>query len=535
MVQVQVEVPYKKNYDIGIGVDLMTGSPMGKVVEGEVSGVTAAGGAVTSFDILRLNTTEDLERALGLSVEASGGCGCFSASGRMDYVKKSKVQTSSLFMAITAYITLENLSIDDPSMTPQAVDVSGRADAFDTRYGNMFVRGIGRGGLFVAVLQINTQSSEESESISAQLGGSYGLFSAKAKSTFEEIQKKYQSELKISVYHEGGPIDLSMDKDKIDDANELYMMLQNWLRAFQNDPSSNAVPYSATLASIAIANGPLPPNAADTQHAQDILVLCAKQRSQIMDGMNLMDFILQNPSRYDFIAPTTQDDVVKAFAGYQSDLDVVAAAASHAIDHVAEALTPAEFALKIGKVYPLGVRPSPMPTMQKGLTDSYAMKGDVLTKEDPLATMLRDKEVSPAGIRGFNIGMAVAEGQTLPGPGKDKFRDGLPADEQPGFNSAVAFTLERNRNKERAVLGARIAALVPAVASARANPSVFYMLGFDIATATFGDPALGAQGNTATGPGSLARRDALVSLDAQRGFNDAVKLFIGPPPLPRQS
>lgn len=534
MVQVQVEVPYKKNYDVGVGVDFLTGSPMGKVVTGEVSGVTNALGAVTSFNILRLNSTEDLEQALGISVEASGGCGCFSASGRMEYAKKSKIQTNSLFMAITAYVTLENLSIDDPAMTPAAVDIAGRADAFNTRYGDMFVRGIGRGGLFLAILQIDTRSSEESESISAQVGGSYGLFSAKAKTTFENVQKQYHSELKITVYHEGGPIDLSMDKDRIDDANELYIMLQKWLQAFQNDPSANAVPYSATLAPIAIANGPIPANAAEMQHSQDVLMICAKQRSQIMDGQNLMDFMVQNPSRYDFPAPTTLDDVRKAFAGYQSDLDLVGAAASNAIDHVSDALTPAEFAVKTGKVYPQGVPPNPMPTLQKGLTDAYALKGEVLTKEDPLAVALRDKENSPAGIRGFNIGMGVAEGQTLPGPGKDKFRDGLPPDEQAGFNSAVAYTLERNRNREHAVLGAKIAILDPRVAAARENPSVFYMLGFDIATATFGDPAFGAQGNTATGPGSLGRRDALVSLDAQRGFNDAVKLFLGPPPLSRK-
>jgi hypothetical protein len=35
----QVTVPYRPSYDYGIGADLATGSPMGKVVEGEISGV----------------------------------------------------------------------------------------------------------------------------------------------------------------------------------------------------------------------------------------------------------------------------------------------------------------------------------------------------------------------------------------------------------------------------------------------------------------------------------------------------------------
>jgi hypothetical protein len=55
---------------------------------------------------------------------------------------------------------------------------------------------------------------------------------------------------------------------------------------------------------------------------------------------------------------------------------------------------------------------------------------------------------------------------------------------------------------------------------------VFFRLGFDIASGIFGDPAGGAQGNTATGPGSLGVRNAL-SPAAQRGFNASVALHLG--------
>ena len=89
--------------------------------------------------------------------------------------------------------------------------------------------------------------------------------------------------------------------DDLTDANQLYVMLQEWLKSFQDNPAANAKPYSVTLAPIAIANGPIPPNAADIQHAQDILVICAKERSKILDGLNLMEFISQNPSRYEFV------------------------------------------------------------------------------------------------------------------------------------------------------------------------------------------------------------------------------------------
>jgi hypothetical protein len=113
-------------------------------------------------------------------------------------------------------------------------------------------------------------------------------------------------------------------------------------------------------------------------------------------------------------------------------------------------------------------------------------------------------------------------------------RDSLPQAEQAGFALAVLFSVERNRYFEQAAIGAAIAKADPAVETARkANPSVLYWLGFDIATGIFGDPALGAQGNTLTGPGSLGIRDTL-SADGQKGFNAAIKFHLGPPPRPRQ-
>jgi hypothetical protein len=65
------------------------------------------------------------------------------------------------------------------------------------------------------------------------------------------------------------------------------------------------VPYSVTLAPLTIAEGPLPPNTADIEHAQDVLVLCAKKRSQILDQINLLSFILAHQSSYDWTGDPT--------------------------------------------------------------------------------------------------------------------------------------------------------------------------------------------------------------------------------------
>ena len=74
----------------------------------------------------------------------------------------------------------------------------------------MFVRGISRGGLFVGLLRIDTHSESDSESISSELQGSYGLFSADAEANFKKVQHNYRSEIFVQMYHEGGPTDLKI-------------------------------------------------------------------------------------------------------------------------------------------------------------------------------------------------------------------------------------------------------------------------------------------------------------------------------------
>ncbi|MEP6634433.1 MAG: hypothetical protein ABJA62_09515 [Luteimonas sp.] len=169
---------------------------------------------------------------------------------------------------------------------------------------------------------------------------------------------------------------------------------------------------------------------------------------------------------------------------------------------------------------------SPAPSIDVAQLDALAAKGEAIANQDPLTIELRNQQPDGPDRRGFDIGMAAAEGQTLPGPGKDRIRGALNPDERGGFNTAVAFSLERNRNADFAAVGAAIAATDPVVAAARTTEAdVLYWLGFDIATGIFGDPALGARGNTATGAGSLKIRDAL-SAAGQRGFNAAVTLHL---------
>lgn len=158
--------------------------------------------------------------------------------------------------------------------------------------------------------------------------------------------------------------------------------------------------------------------------------------------------------------------------------------------------------------------------------NALAAHGIDVANADPLSVELRKRQLSKAARRGFDVAMAAAEGHTAPGPGKQRIRAALSPAEQVGFDAGLTFSLDRNRNAELAAKGSAIAEADSATAEARdAVSDPQYWLGFDIATGIFGDPALGARGNTATGPGSLRIRDAL-SAPAQAGFNAAVTFHL---------
>ena len=158
--------------------------------------------------------------------------------------------------------------------------------------------------------------------------------------------------------------------------------------------------------------------------------------------------------------------------------------------------------------------------------NALAARGEAIANADLLVAELRNQQAEGSSRRGFDIGIAAAERDTLPGAGKQKIHDSLTPTEQGGFDTAVSFSLERNRNADLAAKGVAIAKVDPIVERARTvETDAFYSLGFDIATGIFGDPALGATGNTATGPGSLRIRDSL-SAAGQRGFNASVTLHL---------
>lgn len=200
----QIVVPNVRGYDFGIGVDRLSGMAMNQVVQPTPS-TSPAPGPIQSFEVSRIHSTKDLQEQLGVDVEASYGCAAFGAgvSGRFKYLKKAEVHSSLLFMTVTATIKTADLSIDEVKLTDHASAMVDHPDVFTTRFGDVFCRSVGRGGVFVGVIRVETYSETDANQIEFELKGSYGFFSAEVANNFSKVTSDHNASVYCSLYAEG--------------------------------------------------------------------------------------------------------------------------------------------------------------------------------------------------------------------------------------------------------------------------------------------------------------------------------------------
>jgi hypothetical protein len=375
----QVEVPYRHGYEYGMGVDSASGSPMGCAIVGTPTNVRDAPGGSGSFLFTRVETTSDLEEHLGISADLSGGVGLFSASDRFTFAKNCKVQTSSITLLIHCTREYGFEQIDTPEIekdhaAPLVAD--GKDVLFQARYGDRFVRGMTSGGQFFGILRIDVKTEQARSDIENTLSGTYGLawsadIAAKVTSTLQSTN----SEARAFVYYEGGEL-----KTIPTTPEQVYAAATEWLQSLD----ANRKPYQVTLSPYIIAAGPNPPNPEQLQHQRDVLVRCAQLRSRTIDNINLIDYMTDTKHANDFEAVPDGLNLAELSANLNRDLDLIAEAASFAIDNPTEALSVEDFARKEKKIdnYTITLLPLNLPKLKPGAAQP-PQKSTPVTPVDP--------------------------------------------------------------------------------------------------------------------------------------------------------
>ena len=505
-------IPYREGMEYGIGMDSPSADARNVAVLGEPTSIPNATGRIVTFELTQVSSDEDLQTALGVSASVDAGFGCFSASASMDFAQRCHVHSNSVFMLASVEVHLAFSQIRAPKLDPDAAAklADDQMPRFQEMFGDVFVRGIQTGGRFFAVAEIHTTDRTDQESLSVSLSGSYGPFQAEG--TFSTDFKKAMSSrsMHVTVHTEGGVVpEIPTSLDEI----------QQVAKTFASTVEGHAVPYAVLLDKYSILDIPKPPNYIDLQQQLDVLTFCAQERNAIWTRLSNVQYVLTNPNQFETGSGKYDMAPLMAYrTALEADLKSVAKAASLALDHPRDATLPI-----------LTAQPVDLPARRAGEAEALAATGEALSNADPLIKVIRDTQPEGPLRRGFHIGIATEFNNSLWGPGAQSIKDALTAAEKPGFDLGAWFCLDRNLNPDPAKKGAAVIAADERVRTERARtPPGLFWLGFDIGTGLFGDPKLGAQGNTIMGPGSERIRASLHAdgpkgFDAARDFNVALR------------
>src|SRR5262245_52795147 len=208
-----IDIPYRRGMDYGVGVNVLTGEMCGRgVVPGPITAPSGADGQTVNYNLTIVNTLEELYSSIGVSVEASGHYGLFSADGKFAFANETKFNSQSTFVVARCVVGNPFTQCLDATLEEPAAELirQGHNDVFQERFGSGFVRGMQTGGEFYVVMSISSSNREEQQNIAASLQAEYGgtLVGAgvelNAEVNLAMREKISKSEFRAFTYQKGG-------------------------------------------------------------------------------------------------------------------------------------------------------------------------------------------------------------------------------------------------------------------------------------------------------------------------------------------
>lgn len=350
--------------EIGMGFNSDTGLAVGTALEGfSIVENPAAPGAEVVASISIINTHEELQKSLGLSLEAHGRYGFFSGSAKAEFAETARYNSTSTFLV--ARVVVEN-----PLRRGKGFQVTEAARAllnpsrmaeFKTAFGDSFVRGLQTGGEFFAVIRITSVSEATQSSLAATLQAEMnGLFAGggfKAAFQTASSNERTRSEFHAIMYQKAGSAAEISPTVGIDEVLKRY-------REFPSIAKASAAAYEAEIATYDTL--PLPvPSALETEDFLFALADTREKKLRYLQARNDLQFALQNPEFFQELPPT--ETLNSTIAVYEK---LINAAMAHGIKLTKGQMSPPQ-TFDPGALVPPIVEPLPIPLKRaksEGLT-----------------------------------------------------------------------------------------------------------------------------------------------------------------------
>jgi hypothetical protein len=288
MAQIQ-RIPFRGSGTLGRGVNTLTGEFVGKALN-VISKEQAVSGQEASYDVQITETHDSLMKSLGLSVEASGRYGLFSAEGKFGMSEKSNFNATSTFVVASCRVQNAFEMVDRVELLPEAGALMEQPDKFKTAFGTSFIRGLQTGGEFYIVMQVTSTNQEMQNSLSVAFQAEcQGLLASGGfKASYDESQRSTSSKTQISVlmYQRAGQDE---QLSYVSDANAVIQRLKDFPAIARANPCG----YECEVADYNTLALP-EVNQEEVADREMALTDCARLRLKYMTRRNDIEFAREN-------------------------------------------------------------------------------------------------------------------------------------------------------------------------------------------------------------------------------------------------
>lgn len=289
--------PYAPGMDYGVGWDTVMSEPRGDaVVRTDAEEMAGARGQNAELRLVEIERQEDLQDELGISVETSGRYGLWKASASLDFIKTSNFNSQSYFLYVGVDVGNAFRQMRDIKFRPEAWRLleNGRGQRFREQFGDVVITGMATGGIFRALLEVETTEEGEKEEISASVGvGRQGIgFSLDVKAEFEMMIERVVSNRSFSLTSsiEGGDTTFARDAGEI---------IDKALRYPETVAGDRAKPFMVQVKDYKVLDHPEGPNWVDVLNAREVMDDLMRDRLKLQTLRNDVDAVLKKPDRFE--------------------------------------------------------------------------------------------------------------------------------------------------------------------------------------------------------------------------------------------
>lgn len=312
---------------MGTGYDTLSGDVKGDCVIRSVPQITSEGLAAVTAELKYIDSYKKLGESLEISaatnVKLDIAAYNLTLSGVAKYFREHMLEENSIYFMIKVLVACPKEKMLDVTLKPEFVSLlkgSGGNEAFRKTCGDEFVVTTQKGGIFYALVKIETKDENDKRLVELAIRGSVGIFSTAGEGIFK-FQERINSIIKdrkieLFIHQEGGIIDDI--PFSIYDIENLLNHAKKFAKNIRNNGGgapilSIAEPYTNLI------NYPREASPIRTGHKQNVIKILSNNRYDFLEKITHLEFILKNPQV--FMLPSDPTELNSLFSLIQTVRD----------------------------------------------------------------------------------------------------------------------------------------------------------------------------------------------------------------------